>query len=217
MSAWSAVIDELLPDGPHRPVRVSAALLREALRIRLGVLQDLRLHGLIHLLFTHANGMGGADVGAGGHSGHVGGKEYDRSGGRGPCAGRIDVNDHGHARLHNRFNDLPHGRVEAARRVELYQERLGLAVFCLFYGIRYKLRNWGADNTVDFNFQDLGSACAFCGRGENEDRAAKEKKEPLHKRLNFFLRASSTTFGTHPPTGPPKLATSFIVRELTKK
>ena len=62
--------------------------------------------------------MGGPDVGAGSHGRHVGGHGDDEPGGSGPSPGGADEHGHRRAAVEHLVHDLPHRRVEAARRVQ---------------------------------------------------------------------------------------------------
>ena len=77
--------------------------------------------------------------------------------------------------------------------------------------------NRWTDDGLYANFIDVGGEGVNRGRMKKKQKKARQEECFSHKRLNFLLKAFSTTSGTHALTDPPKLATSFIVLELTKK
>ena len=60
-------------------------LVCDAFDIGHGVVLNLFLHRTVHLTATHGDGVGGSDVGSGGHRGHMGGHR-EKDTGRGGAA-----------------------------------------------------------------------------------------------------------------------------------
>ena len=111
-----------LPHGALRPVDVSPPSRRQRARVGRGVVLHLPRHRVVHRAPAHADRVGRADVGPGGHGRHVGRQRDQHPRGRRPRPRRGDVHRDGDPALEDRLHHLPHRGIEASRRVQLDHE-----------------------------------------------------------------------------------------------
>ena len=107
-------------------LRIAPAPVGDTADVSRGVVLDLRLHSLADLIAPEDHGVRRPRVGPGRHRGYVAGNENKESGGGGPGPARRHVRDHRHARLDDRLDDLAHGGLKTAWRINLDQHRLGI-------------------------------------------------------------------------------------------
>ena len=108
-----------LPDRLFNPLLVSAPLLRDTDDISHGIVLHFLLHCLVHAAADpDADGMGRPDVRARSHGRNMGGNRHDDARGSRPGARRGNINNDRQGRVQDALGDVPHGQVEAARRVE---------------------------------------------------------------------------------------------------
>jgi hypothetical protein len=94
------------------------------------------------------HGRCGAEIGGGRHRGNVARIENVGAGARGARALRRDVGNYRHAGIENRADDVAHGAVQAARRVHLDDDELGVAIPRLLDAPHEEVRRRGPDRTL---------------------------------------------------------------------
>ncbi len=96
--------------------------------------------------------MRGSGVGAGRHGGDVGGFEDEESGARGAAAAGRDVEDDGHGRGDNFFDDVAGGVDEASGGVDFDEDGFVVMRGGVFEGAGDVLGGDGLDGVVDYYF-----------------------------------------------------------------
>ncbi len=118
-----------LPDRLFHPLLVSIPFLGDAADIGDGIIDHFLTHRLVHgAPDPQADGMGRADVRPRRHRGDMGGDGNDDAGRGRPGAGWGDVDDDGNSGVQYLLGDVPHGQIEAARRVETDDQPLRTAL-----------------------------------------------------------------------------------------
>ena len=109
--------------GSQGGLGVAAARRRRGAQQRFRVVLDLLHLGIVDLAKLRDN-MGRASVGAGGHGGHV--RRLQQIESRRPCPrpGRRHVHNHRNSRTENPFDHGAHRVQQAARCIQLHQQRL---------------------------------------------------------------------------------------------
>ena len=114
---------ERIGDGRDGPFHRSAALLRDRGDGGDGVVHDLVAEIFADVGTIAVDGGGRADVGGGGHGGHVGGQGQERTGARGTGARRPHPHHHRHLCRELRLHDLTRGLERATGSIELDDDR----------------------------------------------------------------------------------------------
>ncbi len=116
-------------DGALRPVLVSTAQLGDSLDVLGRLIGRLVSQVAFDVSACAADRVSRADGGVGGHRRHMRRHGYERTGGRGARSCRRDVDDDGDSRILDPLDDVAHGRIKAARRVEADDDGGRVGVF----------------------------------------------------------------------------------------
>ena len=161
-----------LQDRLLRQLDVAAPAFRLAADVGGGVGRHLLGHRLVHRPQA-GDGMGGPDIGAGGHRGDVGDDRDDEAGGGGPRSRGPHPDRHRHPGPQDAVDDLAHRRVESAGGVDPDHDQGGARRFRPVERRHHVARAHGMDRALELDDRDLGSGDGGAGgdRGR-QDRTA---------------------------------------------
>jgi len=112
------------------------------------------------------------------HRGDVAGKQNEESGGGGPGPARRHIRDHRHARLDDRLDDLAHGGLKTAWRINLDQDRLGIDLVGVADTAHHKVGADGFDHLTQVHLNDGGRAGGFIWMRVGSQKAANARQQP---------------------------------------
>ena len=168
-----------LADCGFGDLNIAAALRNYRSQQGGGIILDFFLHRVVHLAAAERDGMSRAGVGSGRHGRNVGAFENEKSGGRGPASAGRDVDDYGHRRGQDFFDDVAGGFKQAAGSVDLDEQGVIFVAFCFGDGAANVFIGDGMDRVVHDDLQYFGGRS---GAQDEQQQSGQKGGEKCAKR-----------------------------------
>ncbi len=195
---------DALAHGLFQPIGVPTPLVGQGAPKRHHVVDDLLLHGLVDLAHADGDRVGGADIGARSHSGHVCGHGNEDPGGGGPGPPGIDIDDHRHPGIADGLDDLAHGGLETPGGVQLNHQGFGVFALRQAYAFRNEFRRARVDGAHDTH--DVNRPGRRRQRGPRQQQRYQEKgeeKKPLGEGARGSFVSGPSPLLPNPLPQPP--------------